>query len=393
MPQADHQSRPPKTVLFFQPFAFDMVGGVDVVVERIWRALEAEHPGIATIGVQDWRFHGDRIDETGRRFLHMNFPAPPEGRERPPLRYLLSMARRFNSQLRELKRLNVGIVNFHYPTLCAYPLVILKKLGLWNGRIVLSFHGSDVLRIDPYNPRWRLIAENIDAVTACSNALAKKVDALHLFRSKAKTIHNGIDPTRFVKESDRLPLVAPPYILSVGHFIPRKGQDILLEAISSLTTKHPYLKVVCAGGPDNGQWLAKMREKANSQNLAGRVTFLENLPQTSVSSLMQNAQCLVHPSREEPFGLVLIEAAACGTPLIATRVGGIPEIIPSEEYGWLVENGDALGLAQAIEQAITQPNEAASRASRMSSRVISHFSVTAMTQQYRTLLFTDEEQA
>lgn len=387
MMQPDHQSKSAKTVLFFQPFSFDMVGGVDVVVERVWSALEAERPGIATIGVQDWRFQGDRTDEAGHRFLHMNFPAPPEGRARLPFRYLLSMTRRFSHQLRELQRLNVGVVNFHYPTLCAYPLAVLKKLGLWTGRIVLSFHGSDVLKVDPLCPRWRLIAKHTDAVSACSASLAEKVTALKLFPVEVTTIYNGIDPDRFVGESDALPVAEPPYILNVGHFIPRKGQDILLKAISTLSNRHSSLKIVFVGGPDNGEWLTEMKKLTDSAGLSSRVTFLENLPQATVSALMQHAKCLVHTARDEPFGLVLIEAAVCGSPLIAAKVGGIPEIIPSNDYGWLIENGDITGFARAIDQVITEPDEAASRAARMKERVTRYFSIDSMKESYKTLLF------
>lgn len=386
MTSADQREQARGTVLLFEPFAFDMVGGVDVVVERVWRGLEEERPGSATIGVQDWHFQGDRTDDAGRRFLHLNFPAPPEGRDRLPLRYLASMIRRFNHQLRELRRLNVSVVNFHYPTLCVYPLAVLKKMGLWNGRMVLSFHGSDVLAVDPLSPRWRLIADQTDAVSACSAALTEKVTALGLFRVDVACIHNGIDPARFLHESDPAPIVAPPYVLNVGHFIPRKGQDILLDAISELAPRHSFFSVVCVGGPDNGEWLAKMKAKADSPTLRGRVTFLENLPQESVSALMKHALCLVHTARDEPFGLVLIEAAVCGAPLIATRVGGIPEIIPSVEYGWLIESGDAVGVARALDELLTQPAEAAFRASRLKERVTRHFSVDAMTKGYKALL-------
>ena len=386
MASADQPHQAQGTVLFFEPFAFDMFGGVDVVVDRVWRGLEAERPGAATIGVQDWHFQGDRIDEAGRRFLHLTFPPPPGGPARLPLRYLLSMIRRFPHQLRELRRLNVRIVNFHYPTLCAYPLAVLKKLGLWKGRIILSFHGSDVLDVNPLSPRWRLIAEQTDAVSACSSALAERVAALRLFGVEVHPIHNGIDPTRFLNESDQVPPVLPPYILNVGSYVPGKAQDTLLDAVTLLAPHHPSLNVVFVGSPYDRAWLSKLKEKASTPVLSGRITFLESLPQSSVSALMRNALCLAHPSQQEAFGLVLIEAAVCGTPLVASRVGGITEIIPSDDYGWLIESGDSGALAYALDQVLTQPLEAASRAARMKERATQQFSVTIMTKNYKALL-------
>lgn len=386
MASADQPEQARGSVLLFEPFAFDMLGGVDVVVERVWRGLEAERPGNATIGVQNWHFQGESTDEAGRRFLHITFPPPPDGPARPPLRYLLSMIRRFPHQLRELRRLNVRCVNFHYPTLCAYPLAVLKKLGLWKGRIILSFHGSDVLDVNPLSPRWRLIAEQTDAVSACSSALAERVAALSLFGVEVRPIHNGIDPTRFLTESDPVPPVSPPYILNVGSYVPGKAQDTLLDAVTLLAPRHPSLNVVFVGSPYDQAWLSKLKKKASSPILNGRITFLESLPQSTVSALMRNALCLAHPSHQEAFGLVLIEAAVCGTPLIASRVGGITEIIPSDDYGWLIESGDSEGLACALDQVLTQPLEAASRAARMKERASNQFSVSIMTKNYKVLL-------
>ncbi len=371
-----------KTLLHL-PWEFDMLGGVDVVVDRLWNGLEKRFPGVATIGIQDWVNRGERIDAQGRRFLHLNFPEPPSAVGKLPLRYRATLARRLPAAFYNLRTRNIGTVNAHFPTLSLYPLALLKRSGAWRGRLVLSFHGSDVGGIVPDSPRWRIIAEQTDAITACSAALARRIDELGLFRQPVKVVHNGIDCLGFKKQSDASPLpVAGPYLLNVGNYVPRKAQDVLLRAFAQVATKYPELKVVCVGGTDNGAWLRQLTALAESMNLQERIVFLENQPQSRVASLMRGAACLVHTAHSEPFGLVLIEAGACGAPIIATRVGGIPEIIPSEEFGVLFEDGDVVELERAIDEILIYPDRARNRAANFHERVMKVFSVEAMELNY-----------
>lgn len=370
-------------ILLYLPWEFDMLGGVDVVVERLWTGLEKRFPGAATIGIQDWASHGGRTDNQGRRFLRLNFPAPPSVEGKLPLRYLVTLARRLPAALRDLRKRSIATVNVHFPTLNAYPLALLKCSGLWRGRIVLSFHGSDVGAIIPDSPRWRTIAEQTDAVTACSAALARCIDELGLFHQAAQVVHNGIDCERFLREIDAAALpVSCPYILNVGNYVPLKAQDVLLQAFAQFAPQYPELNVVCAGGKDNGRWLNYLNELTDRLNLRNRVVFLENQPHSHIVSLMKQAVCLVHTSHREGFPLVLIEAATCGTPIIATRVGGIPEIIPSSDFGLLIDDGDINGLVKAMATIIQEPKEAESRGALLKERVATLFSADAMVNGY-----------
>lgn len=360
-----------------------MLGGVDVVVENLWRGLERHQAGLATIGIQDWVKEGDAVDAEGRRFLHFNLPNPPEAGLAAQLRYLLTLGRRIPRILRELRSRGVAVVNFHFLTLNVFPLALIKRLGLWRGRIILSFHGSDVLAVDPKSAAWRLIASQVDEVTACSAALADQVSALGLFHRAPRVIYNGIDIPRFLGRAEGVPPpVQGPYILNVGTFVSNKGQDVLLDAFAQIAEAHPRVNLVFVGGSNSGVWLAALREQAAALGLAERVLFLENQPQKNVAALMQNALCLAHSSHREGLPIVLIEAGACGLPIVSTRVGGIPEIVESPDYGLLVKASEPAEMAAALRKVLDSPQEAAHRADAMRRRVTSLFSGEAMTAGY-----------
>lgn len=381
---------PKFNTLLFLPWEFDMLGGVDVVVDRLWHGLEREKPGTALIGIQDWIRSGYITDAAGRRFLHLNMPAPTDLSTLSSLTYLATLARRLPSLKKQLDRAGIGTVNVHFPTLNTYPLALLKRMGVWRGRMALSFHGSDVSSIDASASAWRLIAAETDAVTACSQALANRIEATGLFhRSRVTVIHNGIDCSHFtslaITQDERFP---KPYLLNVGNYIPRKGQDVLLAAFSQIAERFAEITLICVGGTDNGEWLGGLIAQAEDLGISERVRFLENQSQSQVATLMRNAACLVHTAHEEPFGLVIIEAGAFGLPVVATRVGGIPEIIASGNQGLLVPPGDPDTLASSIAIVLTAPDEAVAMGQKLYDRVAEQFSIEVMITRYRETLAT-----
>lgn len=390
MPSERSSGPLPGKVLLFQPFHFDLLGGVDVVVENLWRGLERQQPGFATIGIQDWVNEGDEVDAEGRRFLHLNLPQPPEGGLSAHLRYMITLLRRIPRIVRELRARDITVVNFHFLTLNVFPLALIKRLGLWRGRIVLSFHGSDVLAVDPDSAAWKFIAAQVDEVTACSQALAEQVDALKLFRRPPRVIYNGIDIPRFLSRADGVSLPLPePYILNVGTFVSNKAQDVLLEAFAQIARTHQQVNLVFVGGSNTGAWLSSLRERAATLGLTERVFFLENQPQQNVAALMKGALCLAHSSHREGLPLVLIEAGACGLPIVSTRVGGIPEIIESAEQGLLVEAANSGKLASALASILESPAEAQGRAENLRSRINDSFSAESMVSGYKRTYWND----
>lgn len=141
-------------------------------------------------------------------------------------------------------------------------------------------------------------------------------------------------PADFEDAHDILhPGVSRPYILYVGRLSPEKGVDILLQAFAYVAREDKEVHLHVVGGGD----LQGMTGRARLLGIDGRVTFQGNLPQSVLPGWYRDAMLVVLPSRADAQPLVLLEAMASGCPVVATRVGGIPEIVHDGESGLLVE--------------------------------------------------------
>jgi glycosyltransferase involved in cell wall biosynthesis len=158
------------------------------------------------------------------------------------------------------------------------------------------------------------------------------------------------DPTERFLAASGAPLVFTPARLT----LPDKGVDYLLSALARLT--RPFRAVVAGSGPAEA-WL---REKARAEGLGERVHFTGWLDGPAIETLYARADLVVCPSVwDEPFGLVGIESMAHGKPVIAFRVGGIPEWLADGESGFLVERKDVAAMAAAVERLLASPPLAA----------------------------------
>lgn len=369
-----------------------MLGGVDVVVDRLRRYF-SEHCGLRPIiGVQDWTSERSiGVDQEGREFMPVAMPAPPSDHNWLSwIRFTISAIRRGFQIARQLRRQNVQVFNAHFPSPNLLTVVLAKRLGLWKGRFVASFHGSDIRAVRITKFSWQMIASAVDASTACSEALANDV------RSIAGTafeplvvIHNGIDFEAFQTAASS----APPFVelgnrrmvLSVGGFVPRKGQDILIRAFSVICSSQPDIILALAGASDNGQWLKECRSLASKLGVSDRVLFFPDVPNAKVPSLMSQASCLALPSQSEGFPLVLIEAGSLGIPVVASSVGGIPELVSCPDLGILVEPGDVTALVTALERVLGSPEYALRLGQSLRKRIECDFSIETMS---RTFLHT-----
>jgi len=124
------------------------------------------------------------------------------------------------------------------------------------------------------------------------------------------------------------------YILNVASLVSIKRHDRLIKAFALIAIKKTDLNLVIAG---NGKLRDKLQTLAEELNLTERIHFIGNIDKHRVCQLMQQAEAFVLTSDYETFGVVLIEALSCGTPVVATNVGGMPEIISSNDLGYLCE--------------------------------------------------------
>ena len=240
-----------------------------------------------------------------------------------------------------------NVVNVHFPLHQIKYVLFLKRF--FNFKIITSFHGHDVLRwlesskkSSLYKDQLKLIAVS-DEVTACSNYLAKAVETIYeLEEQTVKTVYNGTDIVKSHKKED---FNSSPYVFAFGRLEHHKGFDLLIEAFAKI--KDDNLKLIIAG---SGSSEEDLKALVNNLNLQDQVRFIGRIGKSEIDVYTQNALCNVIPSRREPFGIVVLEAIASGRPVLATNVGGIPELL-SKEFGLLVSpNVDdiAAGLKQFI---------------------------------------------
>lgn len=352
--EADPTAAP--TVLFVLPWSPDSIGGVSEVVINLFRVFAAKGPLKPRLLIEAYPHR--KVTEIPTRALGpvdgLYLAAPgATGRRLRGLAAFLAYVPNGLARLRQYFRAHgVRAINVHYPSLAAFPLILARRLYDPALPLVLSFHGADLASacgagaIDRW--LWRCLVQESDALVACSQALAKQLrDEFPEAEAKVRVILNGIDPSvcRAAAATAELPpaLNDRRYIASIGTFEDKKGQDLLLAAFPAIARAHPDLHLVLVGR--SGPTLDPLRARAARDGLGDRIHFWIDQSHASTMAILSRAQLMVHPARQEPFGLVILEAASLGVPVIATRVGGIPEIIEDRRSGRLVPPDDPHTLA------------------------------------------------
>ncbi|MGC8470519.1 MAG: glycosyltransferase family 4 protein [Acetobacteraceae bacterium] len=232
--------------------------------------------------------------------------------------------------------------------------------AVWLGRrfglpVVITARGSDVTQLPGHAVPRRLIQGAIagaDALISVSAALKEGLVALGAPAEKVTVLRNGVDTALFHpggREAARQALgLTRPTLLSVGHLIVRKGHHLVITALASL----PDTDLLIAGeGPER----ARLEADIARLGLAGRVRLLGARPHGELQSLYAAADALVLASSREGWANVLLEAMACGTPVVASRIPGNPEVVQRREAGLLVEENTAAGIARAVRTLFAAP--------------------------------------
>src|SRR5438445_4882620 len=226
--------------------------------------------------------------------------------------------------------------------------------------------------------------EAADRVIAVSNKMRDDILA-HFEADPARVvvIHNGIDPDRFRRTQAREALarrgVREPYVLFVGRITDQKGIFHLLDAAPKLP--QGVQVVLCASAPDTPEIEARLKRALPEH--PNVVWIGEMVPVSEVVQLYSHAAVFVCPSVYEPFGLINLEAMACETPVVASAVGGILEVVEDGKTGVLVEPAKPEALADAIRRLLEDPARARAmgRAGRL--RVEAHFAWSSVAERTR----------
>jgi phosphatidylinositol alpha-1,6-mannosyltransferase len=257
---------------------------------------------------------------------------------------------------------------------CQWQTGVISAFGPMRGpraRYAVAAHGNELLlapaarlptaqrAYDGLRARVLRGAQRILCVSHFTADLARRAGAPP---ERIRVVPNGTDPERF-RPLDATPLrralglEGRRVLLSIGRLTPRKGFDTVIEALPEVLAGAPDVAYVLAGeGEDRGRLEALARERG----VADRVRFLGRIDGAQVALHYNLAEVFVTPSRQEGpsvegFGIVFLEANACGKPVIGARSGGVSEAILDGETGLLVEPNDRRGLASAVLRLLGDP--------------------------------------
>jgi starch synthase len=332
-----------KVALFTNEYPPHVYGGAGVHVEYLGRELSRLVPvEVRCFGEQD-------VSEPNLRVK--GYPAWPEAKQNTDPRFGGALDAMYRSLAMAKDNLDAGVVHCHtwYVQFAGF---LAKKL--WGIPFVLTTHSLEPLRpwkVEQLGNAYHLSAwiENngitqADAVIAVSQETRN--DVLRLFPvdpDKVKVIHNGIDLNEYQHNPAVDALVKRgvdperPYVLFVGRITRQKGIIHLVNAIPAID---PSIQVVlCAGAPDTPEIGREMAARVAevSAGRPGVIWVQEMLPRDQVIQFYSNAAVFCCPSVYEPFGIINLEAMACETAVVASAVGGIPEVVVPGETGLLVD--------------------------------------------------------
>jgi glycosyltransferase involved in cell wall biosynthesis len=228
---------------------------------------------------------------------------------------------------------------------------------------VITARGSDLNLIAKYRlPRHQIkwAIRKVSAVVGVSGALRERLLDLGAAPENVSILRNGVDLDKF-RPLDRYALrkelgISRTTLLSVGNLVELKGHDLAIEALTGLSETD---LIIVGTGPLR----ERLREQARRAGVDGRGRFLGAMDQSELLRYYNAADCLVLCSSREGMANVLLESLACGTPVIATRVGGNPEIVTDPAAGLLMSDRTASALVAAVETLLANcPERAATRA-------------------------------
>lgn len=219
--------------------------------------------------------------------------------------------------------------------------------------VAITARGTD-LNLYPRNwaPRklMQWAAKRADASIGVCGALVDVLRGWGVAEPRLHVLRNGVDLERFrplpqSEAREALGLDGAPLLLSVGHLIERKGHHLAVEALPIVRQRHPGARLVIVG---EGEERARLEGLVAQLRLQSHVTLAGAVPNERLATWYSAADALILASSREGWANVLLESMACGTPVVATRIWGTPEVVARPQAGLLVDTRDAPALAGGV---------------------------------------------
>lgn len=270
----------------------------------------------------------------------------------PP--YDLTLANRM-AQVAQNEKLDLLHVHYAVPhALCAY---LAKQMVGERLKIVTTLHGTDITVLgydSSLSGMIRFGIEQSDLVTAVSKDLIRQTRELLHVDKEIVPVYNFVDKRRYYpKEVGEWKRVFAPngekILMHISNFRPVKRVPDVIEIFRLVREQLPVKLMLIGEGPD----LGSVRNMVAELGLEGDTHFLGK--QEDVAEVISMADVMLLPSEKESFGLVALEAMACGVPVVTTNAGGLPEVVPDGECGFLLPVGDVAGMAERTVRLLTDP--------------------------------------
>lgn len=285
------------------------------------------------------------------RVFHPRYPVLPKiGMSLSPI-LLAAFTYRY---LKSIQRdgYDFDIIDSHYFYPDGVAAVILGKL--LNKPVMVTARGSDITLIPNYYIPRKLIqwaANNARQIAAVSQSLKDSLMGLGVDGSRIDVFRNGVDLVKFRpldRDTIRHEMGLTRFtLLSVGNLIELKGHHLIIEALRHL----PDTMLIIVG---EGVMRSKLKKTASDCDVNDRVRFLNNVSQPELCKIYNAADVLVLASSREGMANVLLEALACGTPVVATDVGGNSEVIKSNNAGLIISDRNTNAIVSGVNQVKNQ---------------------------------------
>lgn len=400
-PTPPHPRERDGTWMFVLPWDLSHPGGVNQVVENLYDANRRVLGARSLLLVTSWQDRRQRLDAPGgRRTIHYRLREPWEAGSgvRSLIGFAFWLPRAIASLGRLLAAESVQIVNVHYPSLTALPWTLVPAVLRGRVRLTLSFHGMDVAGacrtrgVERW--LWRRLLTAASSITVCNTRLRDDLARLHPgAAAKTVVVDNGVDPSKLRQAADGpMPALPQDFLLSLGTFEHKKGHDVAIDAFARIAARYPALHLVIAGRTDPDSTLDSLRAQARQLGCLDRVVLLPNLDHETAMAMLVRARALVLASRDEPFGIVVLEAGVFKCPVIATDVCGAAGRLPDAAV-LRVPAGDAATLSQAMTRLLDDPALAKQLGAQLGAAVAERFDWNEVVKAYRAAMRPVDEAA
>lgn len=360
-------------VILWSEFYLPSLGGVEVWSRDLMRALQARGMEFIVIASHDGVRRPDVMIYEGLTVHRFRFLQSIQHNDLRGMREIVERIRQIHADFQpDLIHLNCIPCSFYF---------LRSHIGNQTPAILTAHYGR-IQEKGTIKLVREMLAQTLVVTTVSEHVRQDFLKFVPEAEPKMRVIHNAKPdlPAGYTPAS--LPF-DPPVFLAIGRHVKDKGMDVAVEAFARVVKDHPAARLRLVG---EGIETKTLEEQAASLNLGDAVQFVGPVMPENVLAEFDRATAVLVPSRwEEPFGLVALEAMQTGRPVIASRVGGLKEIVQDGETGLLVQKEDAAALAEAMSAIITDPHRAREMGDAGRRRAIKNFNHTRMVDEFEAL--------